>query len=94
VPVSGLIGYSGCHKYVLFGFWLTLRQVRNVILTNALILHPQSEWAQEAPSKGAGISNIEYRLHEFRSDGSHILEQKKKERSDTTLINRLNLQLS
>ena len=25
-----------------------------------LNLHPRSGWAQEAPSKGAGISNIEY----------------------------------
>jgi len=27
--------------------------------------------------KGAGISNIEYRYHEFRSDDSQFMEQKK-----------------
>jgi hypothetical protein len=27
-----------------------------------------------SPLEGAGISNIEYRLHEFRSDGSPLLE--------------------
>jgi hypothetical protein len=50
-----------------------------------IILHSQSRRAQDASTKGAGISNIEYRLHEFRSDGSLFLKQKKKERSDTTL---------
>jgi len=47
--------------------------------------HPRSGWAQKALSKGAGISNIEYRLHEFRSDGSQLGEQKKIEHSDTAL---------
>ncbi|MFC1877184.1 hypothetical protein ACFL2E_07940 [Thermodesulfobacteriota bacterium] len=44
-----------------------------------LSLHPRSEWTQDAPLKGAGISNIEYRLHEFRSDGCRYLVKKKKE---------------
>ena len=39
-----------------------------------LILYPRSGLAQDAPSKGAGISNIEYRIHEFRSDASRLLE--------------------
>jgi len=49
-----------------------------------LSLHPQSGWAQAAPVKGAGISNIDYRLNEFRSDGCYRVTRTK-ERSDSTL---------
>jgi hypothetical protein len=50
--------------------------------------HPWSEWAQEVPSKGAGISNVECRLHEFRSDGCRHLEKKERgQQCNTSIFN-------
>jgi hypothetical protein len=73
---------------MLYKHWMP-DQVRHdgvgYLVTKLLSLHPRSGWAQEAPLKEVGISNIEYRLHEFRSDGSQLIKQRKIERSDTTL---------
>jgi len=51
-----------------------------------LSLHPWNGWAQDAPLKGAGISNIEYRLHVFRS-GHLLIEKEGAQRFITSIFN-------
>ena len=61
--------YKGRRGIEFIGFveFVELKEKRRVescilfAVVNSLNLHPRSGWTQETLSKGAGISNIEYR---------------------------------